>query len=495
VETSASRWPAALAVAVAVAVATGIAGELRSPLNGDAAYQLDAARRMLDGAGLYRDLIDLNPPFIFWLSLPVAALGLEGEGTIAAFRAAVIALAGLSLLLAWPAVRGRPAQWAGYLLMALGLPLGYFGEREHLLVLMVFPLVAFVAAEAEGPEPAGWRQVAAGLLAALGILLKPMAVLLLLVLAAARLGATRTPRSLLRPDLLAATAGGVAGVLATLAFAPAYLPLVREYGGLYRDFARQPLGTLLFRDLQMWVVWAALAAVIAGGRGLPVHHRVRLLAGASLALFAAAVSQGKGFGYHYYPALVFAVLTLLELAASPAQVPGGRPVVAKLMACVALVPTFWLFGQVAWTRAEGRSTALADEQARVAALIGGGPGTRVAIVSARLADAYPVVLRRDYRYVLAFPHAWMATLPPEAPGIESLRRRYGQDLERARPEALVVRGRDSAGPGDFRVDYIAWLCADPAVRRALASYVLTSRVEGFDLYRRTTAGAGACASS
>jgi hypothetical protein len=489
------RWPAALAVAVAAAVAIGIVGEFRSPLNGDAAYQLDVARRMLDGAGLYRDLIDLNPPFVFWMSLPVAALGLDGIGTITAYRACVLALAALSLLLAWPAVRGRPALWAGFLLMGLGLPLGYFGEREHLLVMLVFPLVAFVAVAAEGDVPGRTRSVTVGLLAAAGILLKPPAVMLLLVLAAARVRAGGTPRALLRTDLLAVAAGGTAGVMAVLLFAPGYLSMVRDYGALYREFARQPLGALLFRDVQMWAVWAALAGVIAGGHGLPVHHRVRVLLGASLTLFAAAVAQGKGFGYHYYPAMVFAVLTLLELAASPSLGAGGRPLVAKAVAGVALTPMLWLFGQVAWSRAEGRPTALAGEQARVAGLIGGQPGTRVAIVSARLADAYPVVLDHDYRHVLAFPHAWMATLPSATPEVGSLRRRYGQDLDRYEPEALVVRARGSAGPGDFAVDYITWLCADPAVRRALASYDLTSQVEGFDLYRRTTAGAGACASS
>ena len=493
---AASRWALALAAAAAAAGAIGVVGELRSPLNGDAAYQLDAARRMLGGAGLYRDLIDLNPPFVFWLSMPIAALGLDGAGTITAFRFCVIALAGLSLLLARPALRGRPALWAGFLLMTLGLPLGYFGEREHLLVMMVFPLVAFGTVGAEGFTPGTGRAVAAGLLAALGILLKPMAVVLLLVLAAVHANRNRSPRSLLRPEFLAVAAGGAAGVIATLVFTPAYLGVVREYGALYREFARQPLGALLFRDVQMWVVWAAVAGVLAGGRKLPVHHRVRVLIGVSLALFAAAVSQGKGFGYHYYPALVFAVLTLLELAATPHGIPGGRPVAARAIAFAALAPVFWLFGEVAWARAEGRPTALAGEQARVAALVDAEPGApRIAIVSARIADAYPVVLRNDYRYVLSFPHAWMAALPPEARGVEALRRRYGEDLDRAQPGALVVRGRNAAGPGDVAVDYIAWLCADPMVRRALASYALTKRVEGFDLYRRSTAGADACASS
>ena len=492
----ADRRSLALAAALAVPVAIGIVGEFRSPLNGDAAYQLDAARRMLAGAGLYRDLIDLNPPFVFWLSMLPAALGLDGAGTIAALRVGVIALAAASFLLALPALQGRPVLWTGYLLMALALPLGYFGEREHLLFVLVFPLVAFEAARGEGYAPGRTRSALAGLLAAAGILLKPPAALLVLALAAHRVRSERSLRGLVRADLLALAAGGAAGVLLVLAFAPAYLGVVREYGALYARFARQPLAVLLFRDVQMWVVWAAAAAVIVAGGSLLRLERARVLLGASLALFAAAVSQGKGFGYHYYPALAFAVLTLLEVAASPAVVPGGRRFAARALAVLALAPVLWLHGDVAWARAEGRPTPLAVEQERVARLIdGAGADSGVAIVSVRIADTYPVVLRKDYRYALSFPHAWFAALPTDAPEAAALRRRYAGDLDAARPGVLVVRTPDRPGPGDADVDYVAWLCADPAVRRALGAYSLTTRVDGFDLYRRTTAGAGACASS
>ena len=59
-----------------------LVGQFRMPLNGDSAYVLDVARRMLDGAVLYRDIIDVNPPFIFWASLPVSAIGGDGPGAM-----------------------------------------------------------------------------------------------------------------------------------------------------------------------------------------------------------------------------------------------------------------------------------------------------------------------------------------------------------------------------------------------------------------------------
>jgi hypothetical protein len=40
------------------------------PINHDAGWYLYASGAILDGAKIYRDLIDINPPLIFWLNIP-----------------------------------------------------------------------------------------------------------------------------------------------------------------------------------------------------------------------------------------------------------------------------------------------------------------------------------------------------------------------------------------------------------------------------------------
>src|SRR5579862_9448682 len=45
---------------------------LLPPLDGDVAAILDFAVRMVDGDRLYVDLVDVNPPLIFWLNLAPA---------------------------------------------------------------------------------------------------------------------------------------------------------------------------------------------------------------------------------------------------------------------------------------------------------------------------------------------------------------------------------------------------------------------------------------
>src|SRR5271163_2273464 len=59
------------AVAFAIPCLWGLT-YLLPPLDGDVAAILDFAVRMVDGERLYVDLVDVNPPLIFWLNLAPA---------------------------------------------------------------------------------------------------------------------------------------------------------------------------------------------------------------------------------------------------------------------------------------------------------------------------------------------------------------------------------------------------------------------------------------
>ena len=53
-------------VEVPVCLAVASAALVASPLNSDAGYVLVAARRMLEGDRLYVDVIETNPPLVFF---------------------------------------------------------------------------------------------------------------------------------------------------------------------------------------------------------------------------------------------------------------------------------------------------------------------------------------------------------------------------------------------------------------------------------------------
>ena len=480
--------------ALALMAAFAMRGEFRMPLNGDAAYHIDAARRMLDGAVLYRDIYDLNPPFIFWGSLPAAALGTDGRDAIAVFRALVIAVAIFAFAIGWVAVRKAPALWLGFTLMALVLPVGYFGQREYLIFVLLFPYVCVAAARAEGDDPTTASAMLAGGMAAAAILMKPTGMIVPVLIAAVNWH-VRGARSVVGKEHLAVAAGLGAGVAAVLLAAPDYLRVIAEIQEPYRRFNLQGFRTLLTRDVHMWAIWLGLGATVMFGSRLPHRRRLLILAVTTAGLGASAVVQRKGFGYHYFPAVAFAVILMLEMLFSHPRT-GPRALARQIVLVTMLVPVLYLFGAVAWRRAHGVFTATRADQLVVEDMIGRRPAT-VAVLSARISDAFPMVLENDHRFILRYPLLWAAALPVDFPGTGAIRRQYGEDLARHFPAALVVRAPriSELSGGDVPVDYLQYLCHDDLARSTLSQYRLSKRGDGFELYRTDAEGAAACVSS
>jgi hypothetical protein len=116
-------WTAALALVIVTLAAQR--ARLAEP---DIAYMLYAAGRVLDGARLYRDVVDINPPPIFGLNLLVVWLARATSlPDLLLYRLGVAVVLGAALLfvsrlLAAYVLDGRPAA-RRYLLLALCLAL------------------------------------------------------------------------------------------------------------------------------------------------------------------------------------------------------------------------------------------------------------------------------------------------------------------------------------------------------------------------------------
>ena len=486
-------WLVAAGVAAAL---VGIVGEFRSPVNGDVAYMLDAAGRMLGGERLYADLIDLNPPFMFWLSQPAAALA-DGAGSVTAFRVMVLALAAAMLALAWPVSRGQPAMRAGFVLMAFMLPLGHFGEREHVMFCLVFPYVALAVRRAGTAAAGTGLAVAIGIAAGAGMALKPPAVLLAGALAIDQWRRAGSPRVLLRSEHIAAAATLGAALLLILAAAPKYLDAVADYAGLYAAFSRGNPIDLLFGHLYAVFVFVALALVAVTAASMRSRATITVLALATLALHVSAIVQGKGFGYHYLPAHGFAVMALAELVVAESNWRTGYAEFRRVAAGVALLVMLAAPAAVAFDRFRGKAAdPLPDRQGLARALAADSAGTSIAMLSIRLGDSYPLVLERRFDNVLAMPHLWFAGLD-EGPAAASLWARVASDIGGRQPDVVVVRapGAGERGAGDIEFDYLRRLCGAPGTTAALGRYGLAAHVTGYDIFRRDFKGAPACASS
>src|SRR5262249_1902721 len=128
-------------------------------LNHDVAWILHSAGRVLAGERLYVDLVEGNPPLIVWLHFaPIWLARAAGTSEILAVRILVLLVIAGSLMLTGRTLRRiAPDRPAGRLLV-LGvaffvlLPMaGYdFGQREHLLFVMVLPYLFMASGRAMG---------------------------------------------------------------------------------------------------------------------------------------------------------------------------------------------------------------------------------------------------------------------------------------------------------------------------------------------------------
>ena len=244
-------WAACVAIA-----ALGLGAELARPAPSDIGFFLYAAGRVLDGARLYREVVDLNPPLIFVLNIPVVLLArMTGLSEFLLYRFGSALLLGILLLYAGRLVvryvLPDEAVRARYVLLLLCFVLfvlvrSDFGQREHFVLALLVPYLLLAAAEcADRKVPTG-QAVVIGLLAGAAIGLKPHFAIVWAVLEGfRRMHASPAHRWRLTPE-----AAGVLGFLVVygagvLWLTPDYLTVVSLLGSAYLRYGREPFVKLL----------------------------------------------------------------------------------------------------------------------------------------------------------------------------------------------------------------------------------------------------------
>lgn len=303
-------------------------------INGDVVWYLVASELWADGAELYREVRDPNPPLIFYLNRPALALA---EVTGMAQHRALFLLLAVALLaalgLAWrilPAARtGERLRRDGFVAAAAFAaalyPIYSAGQREHLLAIGFLPYLAWLArslaeSREEAPRlPRRWACLASALAAAL-LWLKPYFILLPLLLEAWHAWRLGRWRALLRYDVAAAGLTALLLGALLLLLHPDYIAMMADRGALYfalpsEDLPARVPGQLVLGLLLTFGLWRRPAG---GGRDL-----VELFLVAAPAAFLAAALQGKWWIYHTLPAEIFlglaAAAFLLLLATTRAR--------------------------------------------------------------------------------------------------------------------------------------------------------------------------------
>ena len=224
------------------------------PLWSDQTWLLFAARRLLDGARLGSDLIETNPPLIIWMSEIPVAIGRALDIRLpTALQGCLVVLVVFSVT--WSAVllqRGaagdrRFACWFALLMLFATVvhPWLEYGQREHIMLLLVVPYLVMASRRIDGEAPPTGEALAAGLCAWIGFLLKPHHLLVVLAVEALVLVRGRDFRSLYRPEIAAMVATALGYVIAVWHWAPTVLTVAPLMLNTYSDFHRAELSELI----------------------------------------------------------------------------------------------------------------------------------------------------------------------------------------------------------------------------------------------------------
>jgi len=511
--------------AVFACIALSLAAQLGRTAPPDMAFLLYAAGRLLDGATLYRDVVEINPPLVIWLNVPIEALArLTHVSEFILYRLFTATVVGVLFGLCYRLVRWyvQPDQPADgrYLLLLLCFALfplaaGDFGQREHLVLALLAPNILLVAARRRGAALRGtgprYTELAlVGVLSGIALALKPqfaLAWLALMVFQPAR-GRWRLGAEVV---WTLAFLGAYAVVL--LLAVPEYLAMVSVVGASYLRYLREPWYSVLFLAPGAPLVFVALLAAFVLRRYSRDPALWALLAAEVAACYLSGAVQQKGLRYHFYPSVALAFV-LLGVVAADAPAAAHRlserlygRVARVLTVTVALVVVgARLIDVMGGTPADRRTRAELDDLVGfVRAHSGGRP---VGVLSYHIGGAFPLVNYAGVTLASRFPHLWLFPTsywdslqaggalvyrsPPEMePPERYLWDAVRQDLVTAQPGLILVLrpARDVARNGLRRLNYIQYFDRDPELAALFRRYELVAEKGEYDIYARLPDGA------
>jgi hypothetical protein len=489
----ASFTPRYVALLLAAIVGCGSYQALAICTNADVAWYLYAGARILDGARLGEDIVEVNAPLIIVLSMGVEAFArlLESSATtvlpwlVTALSCASLAVCAM-ISRPWPVAVRQPflIGLAFVLFIDIG---GMVGQREHLLVILIMPYVCSLVRRADREPIPSPHAVAIGIAAAIGFALKPFFVpawLALEIYLAICCGGS----TLRRPQFVAMSATFLLYALGVVLWTPDYFTFAAESLQLYRAY--QPYGDLpvLLSSSFAYVLLAVL--VSHGGARSKGRSLIDLCAIASIMLSAAVFLQDKGWHYQWYPATSLATI-LLALAAgawafrSRFVTPVGLQAIATLVIALLAVRSysFWTIDPPE----PQELVALVQRHARNEAILA---------LSSHLHVGFPLVNETNVRWASRYPTLWQLPAFCE----RSATAEYGSqelqfmdavlaDFAEARPTLLIV---DNVPPTpsltDF--DYLAYFEQDPRFAAVLADYRFLQRVGRYRIFVRANLECG-----
>lgn len=452
------------------------------PLNHDASWILDIARQVRSGANLYVDIIELNPPLIVWINIPVSALSdILGTPVGLSFRITTLTLCLISISFSAKTLHGKidkNLEWPLLFIACYALigAAGYdFGQREHLTVILCLPYIAIATLRIQGIHTPKTFDVAAAIFAAIGFLIKPY--FLLVPLSVEILVARTTRRWLDESAYIIATASFVYAIL-IFKYTPEYINLAKMVSTVYGIgyLGNEFLDFLYVPNFQIASI--LIFITFSTSRALPIHFQAVFVAALSFA--CAALIQNKAWSYHWYPALAFSwilfCVAVTKLTTSNNEKQPSTNVLGGLML---------IFSATALFSAPGKGYAENPAPKLLTPVIkelGGGP---VMIFSNSLRVSYPLVTQTGIGSSSRLPTVVLlsASINSKNTDFENyLRKIIIEDMRKIPPHILIVEMEPRGMTQPF--DFITYFSQDPIFTEELQDFKKSRRIGQFQFFQR-----------
>lgn len=463
-------------------------------LNHDTSWYLISTGWWLDGVAIYDKLLELNPPWAFYLAVPPVwvAKTFEASSTTA-FQVYTLLIAAVSLAMSVHILK-QSTQVSDALrrfiiaLAAVGLvflPLKDFGEREHLFAVFFLPYVFMNMCDLDlSRRERFWIS----LWATFGIALKHFFVLLPLLVLIWQMISERSLRRIARIEVLLPSILLIGYVVGSWILHPAYFNKVIPLTVAVYGTSSQPLDVILLvalPTLAFLVVCFVMARLIRPARTSDTVILLTALGGALV-----FVVQSKGWTYHLVPAQVFTFLALGWIGFGLAETRQNK--------LIGVVSLGMIAAMVMPTVSHGTYQNGLYKQAETYFTCPRGKRT-MQVYSSMVSTGFPLANYAEATPANRAPTLWLfpgavyhlkhaADAQTQVKYTEILdfaRNEVVNDFLRVRPQVVIVdAAKDKRYFKGASFDYLAHFTQDAQYSAAWEAYEQVGQIGNFEIYRR-----------
>lgn len=385
-------------------------------INHDVAYFLYVAGSFIDGAELYVDQIDVNPPLIVCLTVPpVFVSRLTGLSEILLIKCYILSLIIVSVLLCFFLLRKIYSSTSSttqfcflfYLIYSLTAFPGYeFGQREHLLLILTLPYLISSIGRVRQTH-LNWKILLfVGILAGLGISLKPYYILLFLSNELYLYFGKHSKPFWYSIECITILAVISVYSLSVVIITPEYLTVVKTALKIY-DAYNIPLSMILKKLLHINPIVPFVLFIIFRPRTRIAEMRELFFIG-TIVYTGIYLIQHKGFSYHFLPITTTAILLFISVILSFFESPKvyGK-LFRSILNSMIILPLFYIlaFSVKDTVSLAGQSPTFVEQIAENARPY--AEGKHILVLSTSIYPGFPLVNHLKAKWALNVSCLWM----------------------------------------------------------------------------------------